>query len=107
MMLTLCPTGSTQPVAVSGWALSGEAATQIVWDTRLTNVTTRLPAGATTAGPAADPAGAVVRAAGGGAAGVAAGAGRARARGPAGGAAGGAIGGAAADGGDPAPVLPP
>src|ERR1700761_1690422 len=54
-MLTLCPAGRTQPVAASGCAASGEAATQIVCDTRLTNVTTRLPAGATTGGLAACP----------------------------------------------------
>src|ERR1700761_343144 len=105
MMLTLCPTGSTQPVAASGCALSGEAATQIVWDTRLTNVTTRLPAGATTAGPAGDVAGAVVRAAPR----AVVGAGRAgcdRAPGTDAVAAGRAIIGAAADGADPAPLVP-
>ena len=54
-MLTLWPAGSTQPVAASGCAASGEAATQIVCDTRLTNVTTRPPAGATTDGLTACP----------------------------------------------------
>src|ERR1700742_3429677 len=49
-MLTLCPAGSTQPVAASGWALSGEAATQIVCVILFSKVTTRLPARATTAG---------------------------------------------------------
>src|ERR1700753_2654265 len=103
MMLKRWPTGRTQPVAASGWVWSGEAATQIVWVTRLTNVTTRLPAGATTAG--AVPARALV--AGGGE-----GDGRAERAGCGVGpgieavAAGRAISGAAADGADPAPVLP-
>src|SRR6201999_1773283 len=103
MMLTLWPTGSTQPVAASGWVWSGEAATPIVWVTRLTTVTTRLPAGATTAG--AVPARALVavgaevdvraeRAGCGVGPGIEAVA------------AGRASSGAAADGADPAPVLP-
>src|ERR1700760_4878450 len=103
MMLTLWPTGSTQPVAASGWVWSGEAATQIVWVTRLTNVTTPLPARATH--PRAVPARALVavgaevdvraeRAGCGVGPGIEAVA------------AGRAISGAAADGAYPAPVLP-
>src|ERR1700761_2837031 len=49
-MLTLCPAGSTQPVAASGWALSGEAATQIVCVILFAKAPPRLPAGATPAG---------------------------------------------------------
>src|SRR6202161_159391 len=46
VMVTLCPAGSTQPVAASGVAELGAAATQIVCDIRLTNVTRRRePAG--------------------------------------------------------------
>jgi hypothetical protein len=41
VMLTLCPAGSTQPVAASGVAGLGAAATQIVCDILLTNVTRR------------------------------------------------------------------
>src|ERR1700733_14475245 len=41
MMVTLCPAGSTQPVAASGVAGLGAAATQIVCDILLTNVTRR------------------------------------------------------------------
>ena len=40
-MVTLCPAGSTQPVAASGVAGLGAAATQIVCDILLTNVTRR------------------------------------------------------------------
>jgi hypothetical protein len=39
--VTLCPAGSTQPVAASGVAELGAAATQIVCDIWLTNVTRR------------------------------------------------------------------
>jgi hypothetical protein len=41
VMVTLCPAGSTQPVAASGVAALGAAATQIVCDIWLTNVTRR------------------------------------------------------------------
>src|ERR1700733_10282466 len=41
VMVTLCPAGSTQPVAASGVLALGAAATQIVCDIRLTNVTRR------------------------------------------------------------------
>jgi len=43
VIVTLRPARSTHPVARSGWAASGEAATQIVWCTALTKVTRRLP----------------------------------------------------------------
>jgi hypothetical protein len=42
--VTLCPAGSTQPVAASGEVALGAAATQIVCDILLTNVTRRWPA---------------------------------------------------------------
>jgi hypothetical protein len=42
-MVTLCPTGRTQPVAASGCLASGAAAAQIVWVVLLTNVTSRAP----------------------------------------------------------------
>ncbi len=41
VMVTLCPAGSTQPVAASGVAGLGAAATQMVCDILLTNVTRR------------------------------------------------------------------
>jgi hypothetical protein len=41
VIVTLCPAGSTQPVAASGALVSGEAATQMVWLTWLTKVTRR------------------------------------------------------------------
>ena len=41
VIVTLCPTGSTQPVAASGVLAFGAAATQIVCRIRLTNVTRR------------------------------------------------------------------
>ena len=50
VIVTLCPTGRTQPVAASGCLASGAAATQIVWLVLLTNVTSRAPPDA--AGPA-------------------------------------------------------
>jgi hypothetical protein len=55
VIVTLCPAGSTQPVAASGVLALGAAATQIVCDIRLTNVTRRWsPAGCPPAGwPAA------------------------------------------------------
>src|ERR1700744_4289128 len=46
VIVTLCPGGSTQPVAASGVLALGAAATQIVWAIWLTNVTRRWsPAG--------------------------------------------------------------
>jgi hypothetical protein len=41
-MVTLCPAGSTQPVAASGEVALGAAATQMVCDIRLVKVTRRL-----------------------------------------------------------------
>src|SRR6516225_42391 len=41
VIVTLCPAGSTQPVAASGVLALGAAATQIVCDIWLTNVTRR------------------------------------------------------------------
>src|SRR5215472_12448353 len=43
VIVTLWPTGSTQPVADSGTLASGEAAAQMVWPVRLTKVTRRAP----------------------------------------------------------------
>jgi hypothetical protein len=45
-MVRLCPGFSVQPVRASGWAGFWAAATQIVWVTRLTNVTRWAPAAA-------------------------------------------------------------
>ena len=52
-MVTLCPAGSTQPVADSGEAALGAAATQIVCDIRLTKVTRRWSAAPVGGGPEA------------------------------------------------------
>src|ERR1700743_290345 len=44
VIVTLCPAGTTQPVAASGVLARGAAATQIVCGIWLTNVTRRWPA---------------------------------------------------------------
>lgn len=53
VIVTLCPAGSTQPVAASGVAALGAAATQIVSVILLTNVTRRVPAPPEGGGPEA------------------------------------------------------
>ena len=62
VMVTLWPAGSTQPVAASGEVALGAAATQIVCDILLTNVTRRWPA-APAGGGEAEAAGSVGEAA--------------------------------------------
>ena len=64
VMVTLCPAGSTQPVAASGVLGLGAAATQIVCDIWLTNVTRRRLAGGGGAPAAGGPRGGGSEAAG-------------------------------------------